>query len=367
MYNDDNRIVLTLDAGGTNFEFSAIKSCKQIITPIIKPAITDNLNSCLKLIEEGFTLVKKNIGVAPSAISFAFPGPADYENGVIGDLPNFPAFKGGVALADFLKDRFHIPVFINNDGNLFAYGEAIAGTLPYINNELKKVKNPKIYRNLIGITLGTGFGAGIVIDNNLLKGDNGCGGDVWLMRNKKYPNLIVEESVSIRAVIRVYEQLTNTRNSSLTPLDIFNIAEGEKNGVKYAAIKSFEELGEIAANSLIHVLDIIDGILVIGGGLAGAYKYFLPSMVKEFRQSLFSFSGQAFPVLQMDVFDLTSKESFDEFIKNETEQVEVPFKNRKVNYEKRKKIGIIPSILGTSKAISVGAYAYALHELDKKL
>ena len=37
----------------------------------------------------------------PVAISFAFPGPADYEHGVIGDLPNFPAFCGGVALGPF--------------------------------------------------------------------------------------------------------------------------------------------------------------------------------------------------------------------------------------------------------------------------
>ena len=49
---------------------------------------------------------------------------ADYAHGIIGDLPNFPGFRGGVALGPYLEHVFGIPVFINNDGNLFAYGEA---------------------------------------------------------------------------------------------------------------------------------------------------------------------------------------------------------------------------------------------------
>lgn len=92
-----------------------------------------------------------------------------------------------MALGAFLEEEFGIPVYINNDGNLFAYGEALAGILPSINEELKAAGNPKRYKNLLGITLGTGFGAGVVIDNCLLAGDNGCGGDVWIMRNKNIP------------------------------------------------------------------------------------------------------------------------------------------------------------------------------------
>jgi glucokinase len=49
--------------------------------------------------------------------------------GIIGDLENLPTFKGGVALGPMLEEIFNIPVFINNDGDLFAYGEAIAGLL----------------------------------------------------------------------------------------------------------------------------------------------------------------------------------------------------------------------------------------------
>ncbi|MFA6830967.1 MAG: ROK family protein, partial [Bacteroidaceae bacterium] len=239
MYKQDKRIVMTLDAGGTNFVFSALQGYHEIIEPICLSAASDDLERCLAILLEGFTKVKDQLQKPPAAISFAFPGPADYEHGIIGDLPNFPAFRGGVALGPFLKEQFKIPVFINNDGNLFAYGEALAGKLPEINARLEATGSNKRYKNLIGLTLGTGFGAGVVINNQLLTGDNGCGGDVWIMRNKKYPEMIAEESVSTRAVKRVYQEISKTDASTLTPKDIFDIAEGNRSGNKQAAIKSF--------------------------------------------------------------------------------------------------------------------------------
>ena len=140
------------------------------------------------------------------AISFAFPGPADYPAGIIGDLGNLPGFRGGVALGPMLEDRFQIPVFINNDGDLFVYGEAIAGFLPYVNGLLEKAGSPKRYKNLFGVTLGTGFGGGIVRNGELFIGDNSMAGEVWLLRNKLDPAMNAEEGASIRAVRRVFAE-----------------------------------------------------------------------------------------------------------------------------------------------------------------
>ena len=292
MYKHDQRTVMTLDAGGTNFVFSAICGNQDIVTPICYPAVSDNLEECLTVLHRGFSQVKEQLEDEPVAISFAFPGPADYKNGIIGDLPNFPAFRGGVALGPFLKEKFGIPVFINNDGNLFAYGEALAGILPSVNEELEAAGNPKRYRNLLGITLGTGFGAGVVIDNCLLTGDNGCGGDVWIMRNKKYTDLIAEESVSIRAVRRVYGELSGETIENLMPKDIYDIAEGTRTGNREAALKSFDELGEIAGAAIVSALHIVDGMVVIGGGVSGAAKYILPGMMREMRRSISTFSDR---------------------------------------------------------------------------
>ena len=139
LLNKDKRIVMMLDAGGTNFVFSAIQGSKEIIKPIRLYPNSEDLEKCLETIISGFEIVKKELKEAPVAISFAFPGPSDYPNGIIGDLPNLSAFKGGVALGPMLEYHFNIPVFINNDGNLFAYGEALFGFIPEINKSLESV------------------------------------------------------------------------------------------------------------------------------------------------------------------------------------------------------------------------------------
>lgn len=366
MYEHDERVVLTLDAGGTNFVFSAIQGCREVVDAICLPAVADDLDRCLAVLVEGFSEVKKKLAISPVAISFAFPGPADYEHGIIGDLPNFPSFRGGVPLGPYLKERFGIPVFINNDGNLFAYGEALVGVLPTINCELEMAGISKRYKNLLGITFGTGFGSGVVVDNRLLTGDNGCGGDVWIMRNKKYPGMISEESVSIRAVRRVYEELSGESDTQLTPKDIFEIAEGRREGNRVAAIQSFEEFGEMAGDAIAAALTITDGILVIGGGLIGASKYILPALLKELKISIGTFSGQSFQRMEMDIFNLEDPKEKTQFLSDKRELISVPGTNRKVPYLKAKQTGVILSTNGASHSIMLGAYAYALQCVDIK-
>ncbi len=74
MYEHDERIVMTLDAGGTNFVFSAIQGCREIVEPICLPAASDDLERCLSVLVEGFLEVEKRLPRLPVAISFAFPG-----------------------------------------------------------------------------------------------------------------------------------------------------------------------------------------------------------------------------------------------------------------------------------------------------
>lgn len=366
MYKNDNRIVMTLDAGGTNFVFTAIQGCREIVTPIRLDAVNDDIERCLNVLVEGFRQVEAALSEKPVAISFAFPGPADYESGIIGDLPNFPCFRGGVAMGPFLAETFGIPVFINNDGNLFAYGEALVGKLPELNAKLAQAGSSKRYKNLLGVTLGTGFGGGVVIDSKLLTGDNGCGGDVWLMRNIKYPELISEESVSIRAAKRVYHELAPEDTRDLSPKDICEIADGLAEGNAEAARASFEEMGRVAASAMVHALDIVDGVVVIGGGLAGASKYIVPAMVKEMNSSVATFSGASFPCMQMKALDLTCAEGMAEFLQDRSKMVQVPMTDKFVRYNDEKKIGVAVTSIGTSTAISLGAYAYALAQIDLK-
>lgn len=365
MYEKDNRIVLTLDAGGTNFIFSAIKGNKLITTPYHLPAITNDINGCLDSLTNGFNHVISQISEQPVAISFAFPGPADYKNGIIGNLPNFPAFHDGVAIGPFLKHYYNLPVFIENDGNLFAYGEALSGALPYVNDTLRENDSPFRFQNLIGITLGTGFGAGVVINNRLLSGDNNCGGDVWLMRNKKQNNHIAEESVSIRGILRLYKEFSKEEERT-TPKEIFDIAEGKREGNQNAAINAFQELGEVAGCAIANALNIVDGIVVIGGGLFGADKYILPAIVKELNSELSTFRGDAFPCTQMYIYNWEDPTDRKKFLSDDKKEVTIPKTNRKIPYQAEKKTTVLKSKNDTSHSIMLGAYAYALTNLDNQ-
>lgn len=361
----NERIVMTLDAGGTNFVFSAIQGHKEIVTPVRLPSNSYNLDKCLENLVLGFNEVKAQLKSEPVAISFAFPGPTDYANGVIGDdLPNFPSFRGGVALGPYLQEKFGIPVYINNDGNLFAYGEAISGMLSEVNKKLEDAGSTRRYHNLLGVTLGTGFGGGIVINGELLIGDNAVGGEIWCFRNKKYPQCIAEESVSIRAVQRVYAEISRS-DEQLSPKDIFDIAEGTRIGNQEAAKKAFAELGEVAADVIAQAVTLIDSLVVIGGGLAAASKYFMPALIAEMNSTIESVKGDKFPRLPMKAYNLDDPEQFKQFASSAVKKVKIPGTDKEVDYIAERRVGIAISKLGASEAIALGAYAYAINQLDK--
>jgi len=363
----DSRVVMTLDAGGTNFVFSAIQSGNQIVDEIVFSSEADNLDKSLKNIIDGFTLIKNKLNVPPDAISIAFPGPADYPNGILGDLGNLPAYRGGVALGPLLKEKFNLPVFINNDGDLYAYGEALWGFLPWINSELEKSGNPKRYKNLIGITLGTGFGFGLAVNGELYIGDNSMAGEIWLLRNKISPDEYVEEHASIRGVRRVYSEKAKIKFSeSPSPKEIYEIALGLIPGNKNAAIEAYKTMAHVVGDAISNAVTLLDCNVVIGGGLAGASSLFMPFLIEEMRSYYVKSSdGSRVKRLMAEIYNLTDENDMKKFLKDESVEISVYGTNKKVKYNSSKKIGVGISQLGTSKAIALGAYSFAINELNK--
>lgn len=364
MYENDQRTVITLDAGGTNFVFGAMRGNKFIVDPITLPSNASNLDKCLEQMTTGFKRIISLLPERPAAISFAFPGPADYPNGIIGGfLPNFPSFRDGVALGPYLEDKFNLPVFINNDGDLFAYGEAIGGALPEVNARLQQAGSSKVFGNILGYTFGTGFGMGMVIDGRLNRGNNSCV-ETWCLPHKKLPGMIVEEGVAIRAIKRVYRELSGIDDPTLQPKDICEIADGVRQGDSAAAKRAFEEFGEIAGDAMATAVTLTDSLVVIGGGLTGASKYFMPSLLKEMRSSLKTIVGDKVDRVQMKVYDLDNESEFATFAKGDSRPLTIYGTDRQVVYDPQKRTGVILSKLGASHAISIGAYCFALSTLD---
>ncbi len=363
--SNDNRIVMTLDAGGTGLKFTAIRGNQLLVGPVSLPSEANDLDRCLGNIVEGFDNIKRQLPEAPVAISFAFPGPGDYPAGIMSNVGNLPAFRNGVALGPFLEDKFGIPVFINNDGDLFVYGEAIAGFLPYVNSLLEKAKSPKRFRNLFGITLGTGLGGGIVRDGEIFIGDNSAGGEAWLLRNKLDPTLTAEEGVSIRAVRQVYAECCGIPfDQAPEPRQIFEIGMGSAQGNRDAAVEAFRRLGEAAGDVLAQALTLVDGLAVIGGGIAGAHSLFMPALVAAMNSNYDGISKRMRRLIPR-AFNLEDPGERASFLAGAVREITVPGSTRKVKYDPMQRTAVGLSLLGTSEAVAVGAYAYALRKLNQ--
>lgn len=363
MQEKSTATVLTLDAGGTNFVFSAIRDYKEVAQPVTLPSHADDLDKCLSMIITGFRQIAIQVPYF-DAISFAFPGPADYDLGVIGDLPNFKAFRGGVPLGPMLGSCFKVPVFINNDGNLFATGVANAGYLPSLNRRLVEAGSKRQFHNLIGITLGTGFGCGIVCKGQLLTGDNSCAAEIHNTLNPFHANWNAEESVSTRAIQRVYaERAGNPNEYKLMPKDIYAIAKGHKDGNAVAARKAFTEFGRSLGASIANVLTLIDGIVVIGGGLSASWDLFSPSMFDVLNGGIETFTGKKMSRLSFQVFNLEDPAVFDTFARGQTKTLTIPGTDQVIQYDALYRSGVALSNLDASLAISLGAYAFALQKL----
>ena len=94
------------------------------------------------------------------AIGIGVPSVVDTHTGIVYDVQNIPSWKE-VAIAQKMQELYKLPVLVNNDANCFALGEYHFG----------KGKGTK---SMVGVTIGTGIGAGIIINGKLYCGPN-CG------------------------------------------------------------------------------------------------------------------------------------------------------------------------------------------------
>jgi glucokinase len=156
-----NNIVLGLDIGGTKISAGLnnngmVYDRKKIDTPF-----NNSQEDILKVIAD---LISSYLSHDFKAIGIGIPGLVDPDRGIVYNLANIPSFQK-VHLKEYLEEVFNVPVFINNDANCFTLGEYKFGP----------AKND---RHMIGISLGTGVGTGIIANAALYTGYI-CGAGEW--------------------------------------------------------------------------------------------------------------------------------------------------------------------------------------------
>ncbi|MBN1620231.1 ROK family protein [candidate division WOR-3 bacterium] len=363
-YGEDERVVLTLDAGGTNFVFSAVKGNKFIRGPFSLESNGGDLDLCLKTITQGFKKASEGLKGFFVAASIGFPGPADYREGIIYELVNLKAFDRPFPLGPYLKEKMKIPVFINNDADLFALGEFIFGITREINEELKTRNSKRRSNNLVAATFGTGLGGGIVAGGKLLDGDNSAQGELNRLRNHLFPNSCTEDSVSDRGIKRSFRESGGVlADESAGVEEIAAHARDPFSEFHEQAKNAFALFAKAAADSLANALSLIDGALVIGGGISNAHDVFLEQIVKEMNMPFDSVHGVKIPRTEVRVFNLEDREDREKYLAGKIIQMPIPGTSKIISVDIFRGAGIGVSKIGTGKAAALGACVFALEKL----
>ena len=133
-----------------------------------------------------------------------------------------------------------------------------------------------------------------MVDGRLNRGDNSCV-ETFCLRHKKLPEVIVEEGVAVRAVKRVYGELSGDKNHAFEPKEICEIADGKREGDVEAARQAFAELGEIAGDAMATAATLTDALIVIGGGITAARRHIMPALLRELRAKIVGYCHLSVP------------------------------------------------------------------------
>ncbi|MBP9926552.1 MAG: ROK family protein [Cyclobacteriaceae bacterium] len=230
-----------VDLGGTNIRAGLIDG-KKIINPKAIPLqYKEDLESTLEQLKSIIHMVfNKDV----KGIGLGVPSIVDLEKGIVRDVVNIPSWKE-VPLRDILEKEFNVPVFINNDSNCFALGENYFGF-------------GQQHQNFVGITLGTGIGSGIIIEDKIYSGSNCGAGEIGYLPYKEY-----DFEYYCGANFFTIHQTTGKQT----------FLEAQKNDAKALAL--WDEFGShlgIALRSVVYAYD--PEAIILGGAISKAYRYF---------------------------------------------------------------------------------------------
>ena len=237
-----NTTIIGVDLGGTNMRAGRIE--KGVLVDVSSKSVpkTDDANIVLDLLIDTITSVLNDDVVA---IGIGIPGILDKNTGVIFDMANIPSWKE-IELKKELNGHFDLPIYLDNDANCFARGENIFGKAQGV-------------ENVVGLTLGTGMGAGVIINGKLHSGLMCGAGELGEL---PYLNANYEKYCSGQ----YFRDIRNT-----TGEQEYNKAEqGDIN-----AIEVFENYASHLAKAIeMVILTYAPDKIVMGGSVSKSKKYF---------------------------------------------------------------------------------------------
>ncbi|MEK6968575.1 MAG: ROK family protein [Nanoarchaeota archaeon] len=261
-------LVIGVDVGGTYIKAGLVRDGK-ILKKIQVPSLAkksekefvDNINSVISKLKAG-----KKI----KAIGIACAGAIDVKKGIVINSPNTPLRN--FPLREVICKKHKLPVYMDNDASCFILAEAVHGA-------------GKNYDFVAGIVLGTGVGGGIVINKKLFHGRSNAGefGHITLdMNGWMSPTGLqghLEEYVGSRGVMRLAKRV-----SVISPEHVYKLAEKGDGEAKFV----WEKFGEYLGIGIANIVYAVDPqVVIVGGQISKAWKYFRQSMKIKAQESCF--------------------------------------------------------------------------------
>ena len=244
--------VIGIDVGGTKISAGIVrdnKLSKVIIQKIYSKNSKDSIiKQLIQIINQLFNPDIKGMGIGVPAI-------VDLKTGTVYESVNIPPWNK-LPLKRIIEKKFKVPVFINNDANCFALGEKHFG----------KGKN---YDDIVGLIIGTGTGAGIIINKKLYCGQNCSAGEFG-----RIP--YIKHNVEYYCSGQFFQKEYNIDGEDLC-----------KKTTKQSK-KIFEIYGKHLGKALSMIINSIDPqIIILGGSVSKSYKFFKDSMYSSLKSSVY--------------------------------------------------------------------------------
>jgi len=242
---NDKRII-GIDLGATNIRGGLVNGTR--LSGLNSKRINSS-GTVEEVMGDVFGIIDNLMEADVAAIGIGVPSVVDVEQGIVYDVQYIPSWKE-VHLRKMIEARYRVPVFVNNDANCFALGEYYFG---------KGTGN----ENMIGLTIGTGLGAGVIIRHRLFAGPNCGAGEFGMVE-------YLDHCYEYYASGQFFQNVYNT--------DGQEVFENAKAG-NMQAQQLYKEMGTHLGNAIKLIMYTYDASLIIlGGSVRVAYPYFRETM-----------------------------------------------------------------------------------------
>lgn len=283
-----DRTVIGVDLGGTNLRTAIVSSDGEILDK--HKEATKAVDGWVKVVARLIDNIKRQLETATRmgteifAVGVGAPGVILVDKGIVVKSPNFPDWNN-LPLKAELEKALKIPVFIENDANAAALGEKWRGAGQDI-------------RSMIHLTLGTGVGGGIILDNKIWHGADGMAGEIGHMtlipdgRQCTCGNTgCLEMYASARGIVLSFREELEKQKlpaaealKEVTSEKVYQAAR-EGDAVARRVMKDMGRMLGIGIASLINIFN--PERVVIGGGVKDAWPLFIGATHEEIMKRAF--------------------------------------------------------------------------------